>query len=103
MAIMLVFNLFHDSIFHLYFRTEDNKQTDIIKAKTNKDRGLGTLDEKKEKYCNNMENTKNRIIPTVSKDERVGFNYGYHNLPKWLLYSVGLIIVFGIGCWLFCT
>lgn len=43
-------------------------------------------------------NSKNRIIPNVSKEERVSFEYGYHNFPNWLL-----IVIFVVLALLFIT
>ena len=36
---------------------------------------------------------KNRIIPNVPKEEREQIEIGHHNIPNWLLYTFGIIIV----------
>lgn len=43
----------------------------------------------------------NRKIPKVPKEERIGFDEGYHKLPNWLVVSICIVIFIGIVCWLF--
>jgi hypothetical protein len=50
-----------------------------------------------------MNSKKNRILPNVSKKEIASFSVGYHNLPNWLLISLGLIIFIGIVYWICCS
>jgi len=47
--------------------------------------------------------SKNRIIPNVPKEERVGFECGYHKIPNWMLILFGIIVFVGIVCWVYCS
>jgi len=48
-------------------------------------------------------NSKNRIIPNVPKEERSQIEIGCHNIPNWLLYALGIIIVVGLCVGFYCS
>lgn len=43
-----------------------------------------------------MEDKKEIIIPSVPKEDREQIEMGYHSIPNWLLYTLGIVISIGL-------